>query len=258
MAEPATLVRPSVIWCDFGGVLTPPIAEAARSVALAAGVPWDLLWAAAQRVAEDLGLVGLQPLELGVLSQREWGSRLEARLPLECKPRIDLGSWGDYWYRDRPVDGDLLTELGKLKVCGTRIGMLTNSVLEWEPHRQRLLGDHSRIFEPVVRSHEIGIAKPDPRIFAHADAQTHSGATPPLLIDDSAENCAAAFSAGWMVHHHRDREETLALLRCFTDAWGTNRDQGSGLRAGTTGNVAENGLREATVDTDVLPGDVTR
>ncbi|WP_415853545.1 HAD family hydrolase [Sinomonas sp. G460-2] len=205
--------RPGVIWCDFGGVLTPPVDEAARAIAIAAGVPWDLLWSAAKAVAEEVGLTGLQPLELGLMSQREWGSRIEARLPHGYRPRVALGHWGDYWYRDRPVDLDLLTELGQLKAYGTRLGMLTNSVAEWEVHRQRLLGDRAGIFECIVRSHEIGIAKPDPRIFAYADGSLSPGTAPPLLIDDSADNCAAASRAGWMVHHHRNREETLALLR---------------------------------------------
>ncbi|NUP74162.1 MAG: HAD family phosphatase [Sinomonas sp.] len=211
-------MRPDVIWCDFGGVLTPPVDEAARAVALAAGIPWEVLWGAAQRVAEELGLTGLQPLELGLISQREWGSRLAARLPRGCEPRVDLGNWGDYWYQDRPVDQDLLDELELLKAWGTRLGMLTNSVSEWEEHRQRLLGDRAAIFEAFVRSHEIGVAKPDPRIFAYAEAWMRPGDAPPLLIDDSLENCAAASRAGWMSHHHRDREETIARLRSLRDA----------------------------------------
>ena len=38
----------------------------------------------------------------------------------------------------------------------------------------------------------------------------------------------------------------------------TSSCRGSGFGAGSAGNVAENGFGEATVDTDVLPGDVTR
>lgn len=33
--------------------------------------------------------------------------------------------------------------------------------------------------------------------------------------------------------------------------------QASGFRAGSAGNVAEDGLREAAIDTDVLTGDIT-
>jgi hypothetical protein len=39
---------------------------------------------------------------------------------------------------------------------------------------------------------------------------------------------------------------------------GCGTDRASGFGAGSTRNMAKNGLREATVDTDVLAGDITR
>lgn len=45
-----------------------------------------------------------------------------------------------------------------------------------------------------------------------------------------------------------------AAVRFF----GSGTDRASGFGAGPTGNMAKNRLREAAIDTDVLPGDVTR
>lgn len=209
-AEPERSVD-SVIWCDFGGVLTPPMNTAVDSIVAATGIPWAVLAAAAEAVAVDEGLRGFAPLELGVLSQAEWGRRLTAALPTDVRPRVDLRDWGTYWYRGRTLNHTLVGELRRLRQRGLRIGLLTNSVLEWEPHRNRMLAG-TNVFTQVVRSHELGIAKPDPRIYEHAarilETRGHI-----LLIDDSAQNCRAAEGGGWTAIEHRDNAATIDALR---------------------------------------------
>lgn len=203
-----------VIWCDFGGVLTPPIQEAMASIAAASGVPWAALSAAASAVAEEQGMTGLQPLELGAMTQREWGERLSRRLAPDHVSRVDLGEWGDHWYRGRAVNNELLDELERLAAEGVRVGMLTNSVREWEPHRELMLAGRNP-FEAIVRSHELGIAKPDPRIFLHCEEALVSTGGSTVLIDDSAANCAAAERRGWSAILHTDTAKTISRLRAF-------------------------------------------
>lgn len=201
-----------VIWCDFGGVLTPPIREAMASIAAASGVPWAALSAAASAVAEEQGMTGFQPLELGVMTQRDWGASLSRRLAPDHVSRVDLGEWGDHWYRGRVVNAALLDELERLACDGVRVGMLTNSVREWEPHRERMLIGRSP-FEAVVRSHELGIAKPDSRIFTHCERNLVSAGGTTLLIDDSPANCSAAEKHGWNALLHVDTVTTISRLR---------------------------------------------
>jgi putative hydrolase of the HAD superfamily len=201
----------SVLWCDFGGVLTPPVQDAAARVSAASGVPWAELYAAAEQVAAELGLHGLGPLELGILTQREWADRLTARLM--TVPAVDLGRWDEYWYADRLLDRVLVEELRRIAGQGVRVGLLTNSVAEWERHRTRMLGDVD-VFTATVRSHEIGLAKPDPALFRHADAVLPTPAgTRALLIDDQADNCAAAERNGWLALRHHSTAATVARLR---------------------------------------------
>jgi len=201
-----------VIWCDFGGVLTPHLDEAIGHVVDASGVPWDVLMAAAGRVAAQLGVTGLGPLELGLLSQQEWGDRVAAALPREHSSRIDLGLWDHYWYRDRPVNSELLDVLAEFAATGVRIGMLTNSVAEWEPHRARMLAGVT-VFDAFVRSHQVGIAKPDPRIYVRADLELPPRGGQVVLVDDLAANCAAADANGWVGICHVTTADTVARLR---------------------------------------------
>ncbi|WP_219949230.1 HAD-IA family hydrolase [Salinibacterium sp. M195] len=211
---PAPAVGLGVIWCDFGGVLTPPLDEAIAQVVAASGVPWSVLMEAATRVAHDLDVTGLRPLELGLISQAEWGALLEKALPIGTVSQVDLGRWDEYWYRDRPLNTELLGELHRLTDAGVRVGMLTNSVAEWEPHRAKMLAGVD-VFEAWVRSHEIGLAKPDPRIFAHADEKLSPSGSVVVLIDDIAANCLAARAHGWTSIHHVSTKSTIAELHAL-------------------------------------------
>ncbi|MEV0796631.1 HAD family hydrolase [Kribbella sp. NPDC050281] len=200
-----------VVWSDFGGVLTPPVAQAAERVAAASGVSWPELAAAAEQVAGRLGLHGLGPLELGILSQREWADQLTACL--STTPHIDLRRWDEYWYADRPVSQVLLDELQRIAGRGVPVGLLTNSVAEWEPHRARMLAGQD-VFTATVKSHEIRLAKPDPAIFRYADTVLPApDGQPALLIDDDPANCAAAEHQGWLTIHHHATPDTIARLR---------------------------------------------
>lgn len=202
----------TVVWCDFGGVLTPKLGNAMHEVSAASGVDWSDLWAAAGVVARELGLSGLEPLELGRLTQAEWGARVSAALPAGTVSAVDLGLWGDYWYRNRPVNTALIAELERISATGVAVGMLTNSVLEWEPHRAVMLAGVT-IFDAHVRSHEIDLAKPDARIYAYADSLLSPNGGRAVLIDDLAPNCAAADEHGWIGLHHLDTDDTIARLR---------------------------------------------
>ncbi|MFG1627407.1 HAD family hydrolase [Kribbella sp. NPDC049227] len=200
-----------VVWSDFGGVLTPPVAQAAERVAAASGVSWPELAAAAEQVAGRLGLHGLGPLELGILSQREWADRLTACL--STTPRIDLRQWDEYWYADRPVGQAFLDELQRIAGHGVPVGLLTNSVAEWEPHRARMLAGQE-VFTATVKSHEIRLAKPDSAIFRYADTVLPApDRQRALLIDDDPANCAAAEHHGWLTIHHHSTPDTIARLR---------------------------------------------
>jgi putative hydrolase of the HAD superfamily len=216
MTEPHATDTLEVIWCDFGGVLTPHLDDAINHIVTASGVPWPVLMTAAGEVARELGVTGLGPLELGMISQAQWGARVERALPPGRQSLVDLGRWDEYWYRDRPVNAELLDVLGDIAASGVRIGMLTNSVAEWEQHRARMLAGYPA-FDSYVRSHEIGLAKPDPRIYAWADRLLPRHGGQAVFIDDLAANCVAAETHGWLSIHHVSTEATIARLRALIE-----------------------------------------
>ncbi len=52
-------------------------------------------------------------------------------------------------------------------------------------------------FDAVVLSHQVGIRKPDPRIYAHCQRLAGCPAAECLFIDDLATNVQAARACGW-------------------------------------------------------------
>jgi putative hydrolase of the HAD superfamily len=208
--EPMT--RVDVVWCDVGGVLTGPLSGPVSAIERASGLSWSELATAMQTVARDEGLTGLGPLELGRLTQREWGARMAAVLPRP--PAVDLGDFGRHWYAGHRVEPAMVAELRRLRGEGARVGLLTNSVAEWEPLRLELLGDLGDM-DAALKSHEIGLAKPDPRIYAAGD-QLLPPASGAVLVDDIAVNTAAARAHGWQAIDHVDARLTVQALRRLT------------------------------------------
>lgn len=200
-----------VIWCDFGGVLTDPVAEVLERVAARCAVPAETLLAACTAVAAEFGGDGLAPLETGQIRETEWGSRVTARLAPAWQPRADLGRFSELWYAERIFNDELCDALIGRTGPRCRLAMLTNSVREWEPYRAKLIPDPAA-FEAIIRSHEHGVRKPDPLIYRIAENVLGVPAARCLLIDDSERNCRAAESVGWQAIRHRGNTQTLAQL----------------------------------------------
>lgn len=96
---------------------------------------------------------------------------------------------------DTPVDGarELLAYLSRKYL----IGVLTNGFTEVQYRKLRSTG-LDRYIQRMVISDEIGIQKPDTRIFRYAEQET--GATPEttLMIGDNPDNdIMGALDAGW-------------------------------------------------------------
>lgn len=69
------------------------------------------------------------------------------------------------------------------------------------------------LFDPVVISGRLRMAKPDARIFAHAVERMGFAAGEILFVDDSASNVAGAERAGLHAHHFTDPHTLRAALQ---------------------------------------------
>jgi 2-haloacid dehalogenase len=140
--------------------------------------------------------------------------------------RIDLGEpWDDlveelaathpshrewiqaYHQRWNEMLGDLIAEsvaaLHCLRAAGVPVYGLSNFSTEtWPIAVERY--DVLSLFDDLVLSGDVRLAKPDPAIFELAARRFGVDPAETLFIDDRADNVAAAAAAGWHTHHFTD------------------------------------------------------
>lgn len=213
MNAPRSAVR--AVWCDFGGVLTPPIADTFVEFCTRAGVPVEPVLEAMIAVAEDLGVPLMAPLDLAMLTEAEWGRRVADHVAGSSGVRHDFARFSEEWFRDRPTNQGMVDYLRDLRGRGYLVGMLTNNVREWEPHWRAML-PVEEIFDDVVNSCEVGVRKPDAAIFELAERRFGLDPHECVLIDDLEENSAGALDRGWQAVTFRDngsvRDELESVL----------------------------------------------
>jgi putative hydrolase of the HAD superfamily len=204
-----------MLWFDFGGVLSPPLADLFSSYERKTGVDRETLWAGMTAAAEPFGLPVLAPIELGLVTEREWGRAIAAGIrrarPDVDLSRADLERFGAQWFAGERATSGVRDLLLRARENGFRVGLLTNNVVEWGPH-WRAVADVDDVVEAVVDSSAVGFRKPDPEIFALAAERVGLPPEAHLLVDDLPENVEAAERAGWTAVLHEDPESTAREL----------------------------------------------
>jgi len=138
---------------------------------------------------------------------QEVGARLALSPPEAARLRADFFSADQ-------IDEALMTFIRHL-ARRVQVGMISNAWPEVGP----LVRETWRIadaFEPLILSAEVGLAKPDPRIFQLALSRAGVDAGQAVFVDDFEENLAAARGVGMLAVPFRDsvqaREAVAALL----------------------------------------------
>jgi 2-haloacid dehalogenase len=175
-----------VVW-DLGNVL----------------IPWDRRGALGRAIDD--------PEELDRMADEvftmEVNGHLDAGLPIEeIRAIVERDHPGHGWVLDAYVQhfahslGEPIAEsvrvLEELTAAGIRSVGLSNwgaVTFQGIPERYPVLD----LLEGIVISGELGICKPDPRVFRHCEERFGFRAEHAVFIDDSAANVAAAADQGW-------------------------------------------------------------
>jgi 2-haloacid dehalogenase len=120
--------------------------------------------------------------------------------------------WRDSWEKMlRDEIAGSVEILGELREKGHRLHALTNWSAETFPIARRRF-EFLKWFEHIVVSGEVGLAKPDPRIFALTIQRCRLDPTRTVFIDDSLRNVEAGRNAGMHALHYRDPDQLRADL----------------------------------------------
>jgi putative hydrolase of the HAD superfamily len=101
--------------------------------------------------------------------------------------------------------------LNYLKSQGYKIGVISNGFYEVQ-HRKMVSSDIVEYFDAVVLSDDIGVNKPDKRIFDHALKKSNALADRTFIIGDNPDtDIAGAVNAGWRAIYFNRNGEGVSI-----------------------------------------------
>ncbi|MFZ5609811.1 MAG: HAD family hydrolase [Pseudomonadota bacterium] len=184
-------------------------------------VRWDPRYLYEKVVADPAVLEDL----LAHVVTLDWHSAHDAGLPMAEGVRQRTAAYPHYgalialfqsrWFETiGPVIDGSVALLKRLHAQGTALYALTNFSAETYPEFARRY-PFMALFRDVLVSGEVGMIKPDPRIFALAAARFATRPHETLFIDDRTANVAAATAMGFHAHLFTDPETLEAALATF-------------------------------------------
>jgi epoxide hydrolase-like predicted phosphatase len=195
---------------DFGGVLISPITTLIAEVAgwhdVTMGEMLDVLMGPRETSTSD------HPWH-----RAERGELAIADMQTEVAPFAEAAGLtlrGDEYDRllcgEFTVHADVVDRIVRLRDEGYRLGLLTNSFLEFRAHLESHID--FAVFDIVVDSSEVGHRKPEPAIYELTTRMLGLPASAILYLDDFAANLEGAKQAGWRTIHVVDVESALNEL----------------------------------------------
>jgi putative hydrolase of the HAD superfamily len=200
---------------DMGGVLTIDPFDASRDYARELGLPADTF---------------VDQLRGSVFAEVETGARtIRDFLKFACRDvlqrfdtAVDIRRLADCLAAGQQVRPEMVALVEELADAGVPVGLLTNNAKEARSWWSSGVLPIDR-FSAVVDSSEVGLRKPDPRIFAVTADRMGRPAEELLYFDDAAENVAGAAAAGLVAEVYtgpQDCRRTCANHRLIASARG--------------------------------------
>ena len=181
------MTRPTALILDYGEVLSYPMRPGAMALmASQLGTPDTALTQAYWHHRREYDL-GMPVRDAWMLVTGELNVTLDDGL-FDTLVAIDVDAWTNY--RD-----EMWTLAATFRSGGRKVGMLSNGVPEIVA---RIRADHDlpSLFDAVVISYEVQLAKPEPEIYRIALDRLGVPAFDALFVDDRAENIDAARELG--------------------------------------------------------------
>ena len=208
---------------DWGGVMTNPIVSTVRAWLEAEDIDYDSYAAiirpwivsaydpAGDGPGGSYDAAGVNPvhaLERGECTAEEFERLLASLLVRRDGTAVPASGLLTRMFAASVPCDPMFGVMYAARGAGLRTGLLSNSwgVSDYPRH---LFGD---LFDAVVISAEVGMRKPEERIFLHAAELIGLEPAACVFVDDIEANVAAAEAVGMTAVLHREPEETVARL----------------------------------------------
>ena len=182
---------------DWGGVMTSPIADSVNAWLVADGIDRRSYVAVMRQWVMQAYSDGedhnpIHALERGEWTNDEFESALAKELVLEDGGPVAGPGLLARMFAGQTLDQEMLALFRKLKAGGVATGLLSNSWGGGYP--TEIFPD---MFDAVVISGEVGMRKPEPRIFLYAAQLLGLVPEECVFIDDIEANISAAEHLGF-------------------------------------------------------------
>lgn len=216
MSRIADPTRPVGLVVDWGGVLTASIGDAFSQWARAEGIDYGHYLAALQLWlgpdAVDPADNPVHALERGEMQVPDFERRLAAELARQGSLVRVEGLLRRMLAGLELVEESMVGLVRHAKTAGLRTALLSNS---WGNAYPRSGWD--RLFDAVVISGEVGMRKPEPRIFEHTLGLLSLRPDQAVMVDDLPPNVAGARQVGMVAVLHETYPQTRAELEAIFD-----------------------------------------
>ena len=153
-----------------------------------------------------------EPLIRGEINWDQWRNETENRLVHSHGEFIRPIVKRFFEFEGR-VDADMIDLITRLP-NNLRIGILTNNHDRFEDYLRRV--GINEMFDAVINTHRIGVAKPDRGAYMHALDVLKVEANSCLFIDDLARNVEGAEAVGLPAHQFHNQAGLLDFLNKFS------------------------------------------
>jgi len=195
---------------DYGGVIGDLNREEMRRLEEKYGLPRGGLFSALYEIPQ------WREISLGRGSEREWLKAVLARLyELAGRPSPGIRQeWPKIW---RGLNEDVVSLARKLR-SRYKVGLLSNATKDLE---EMLLEHHgiSDLFDVVINSARVGLAKPDVRIFQLAAERLGVPASACVFTDDMPHNVEGARAAGMRAFQFQGAAHLESELQALGVEW---------------------------------------
>lgn len=191
---------------DLGGVLTPPVFGPLDELNDSLGLPEGVLRGYFR------GDPVFAAVERGETSVRDFLKSVGVRVQEAHGLRLDLRALAGAVEAPGHLVPEMVALVHRLHDAGLRLGLLTNNAKESVVWREQLPRE---CFDAVVDSSEVGLRKPDPRIYTLLLTRLGLPAEQVLYVDDFPENLPPAAELGmqtWQFDSRAALEEHLSPL----------------------------------------------
>ncbi len=208
----------SAVVIDWGGVLTQPMIDTVRAWITADQIDWDRYVAvvgpwltdayAVEGTNGDHPVNPVHALERGECTVADFERMLaELLTTTHGGPVLAEGLLTRMLQAGTPLPA-MYELIRDLRAKGVRTALLSNS---WGPAGYPR-HDFPELFDAVVISGEVGMRKPEPRIFRNAAALLDLGPERCVFVDDVEANVKAAIGCGMTGVHHTEPALTRQRL----------------------------------------------